>query len=56
MDVDVLVVGSVNEDVAVSVERLPGPGETLHGHHDVLVHGSHDQHIDTHVPPSVSPC
>ncbi|WP_130875150.1 ribokinase [[Pseudopropionibacterium] massiliense] len=29
MDVDVLVVGSVNEDVAVSVERLPGPGETL---------------------------
>ena len=29
MDVEVLVVGSVNEDVAVSVERLPGPGETL---------------------------
>ena len=29
MDVDVLVVGSVNEDVVVSVERLPDPGETL---------------------------
>ena len=29
MDVDVLVVGSVNEDVVVSVERLPGTGETL---------------------------
>ena len=26
---DVLVVGSVNEDIVVSVERLPGPGETL---------------------------
>ena len=37
-------------------ERLPGAREPLHGHHDVLVHGSHDQHIDTHVPPSVSPC
>ena len=29
MDIDVLVVGSVNEDIVVSVERLPGPGETL---------------------------
>ena len=29
MGVDVLVVGSVNEDVVVSVERLPDPGETL---------------------------
>lgn len=29
MGIDVLVVGSVNEDIVVSVERLPGPGETL---------------------------
>ena len=29
MDIDVLVVGSVNEDVVVFVERLPDPGETL---------------------------
>lgn len=29
MSIDVLVVGSVNEDIVVSVERLPGPGETL---------------------------
>ena len=29
MSMDVLVVGSVNEDIVVSVERLPGPGETL---------------------------
>ena len=29
MGVDVLVVGSVNEDVVVSVGRLPDPGETL---------------------------
>lgn len=29
MSIDVLVVGSVNEDVVASVERLPGPGETL---------------------------
>ena len=29
MGIDVLVVGSVNEDVVVFVERLPDPGETL---------------------------
>ena len=28
MDIDVLVVGSVNEDVVLSVERFPVPGET----------------------------
>ncbi|HEX2235472.1 MAG TPA: PfkB family carbohydrate kinase, partial [Actinomycetota bacterium] len=28
---DVIVVGSVNTDLVVSVERLPGPGETVTG-------------------------
>lgn len=35
----VVVVGSVNEDTLVTVDRLPGPGETVIGHHVSLLPG-----------------
>jgi ribokinase len=37
--VSVTVVGSLNEDVLVAVERLPGPGETVVGRDAVLAAG-----------------
>lgn len=34
----VVVVGSINDDLAVTADRLPGPGETVHG--TAVVHSS----------------